>query len=172
MGTMHLLAVRTVMAGLLVGTVLMQVVMVPLIGADIRDEWDGPGIAGSQLPLRGVAVLAIVAGAMVTSQVVLASVWRLVTMVRAGTVFSDRASRHVDRVVGAMSAAAALVVALGVVLAPGEAVPPGAVLMIGGLALAVAGAAMIVWVMRLLLAQAIARDAEAHALRSELDEVI
>ena len=57
-------------------------------------------------------------------------------------------------------------------LAPGEAVAPGVVLLIGGLAVMVAGVALIVLVMRMLLAQAVARDAEAHHLQAELDEVI
>ena len=36
----------------------------------------------------------------------------------------------------------------------------------------VAGIALIILVMRMLLAQAVARDAEAHGLQAELDEVI
>ena len=57
-------------------------------------------------------------------------------------------------------------------LAPGEAVAPGIVLLIGGVAVIVAGIALIVLVLRMLLAQAVARDAEAHHLQAELDEVI
>jgi hypothetical protein len=44
--------------------------------------------------------------------------------------------------------------------------------MIGGAALIVAGMALIVLVLRMLLAQAVARDQEAHHLRAELNEVI
>ena len=36
----------------------------------------------------------------------------------------------------------------------------------------IAGVALIVVVLRMLLAQAVARDAEAHHLQAELDEVI
>ena len=46
------------------------------------------------------------------------------------------------------------------------------VLLIGGAAVMVAGIALIVLVLRMLLAQAVARDAEAHHLQAELDEVI
>jgi hypothetical protein len=46
------------------------------------------------------------------------------------------------------------------------------VLLIGGLAVLVAGVALIVAVLRMLLAQAVDRDAEAQHLRAELDEVI
>lgn len=73
---------------------------------------------------------------------------------------------------GAVVAAAVLLFALAVVLAPGEAVPPGMVLLICGAAVAVLGVALVVVVLRMLLAQAVARDVEAAQLRSELDEVI
>jgi hypothetical protein len=46
------------------------------------------------------------------------------------------------------------------------------VLLIGGAAALVAGIALMVLVLRMLLAQAVARDAEAHDLQAELDEVI
>jgi hypothetical protein len=46
------------------------------------------------------------------------------------------------------------------------------VLLIGGAGVLVAGIALVVVVMRMLLAQAVARDGEAHRLQSELDEVI
>ena len=62
--------------------------------------------------------------------------------------------------------------ALGFVLAPGEAVAPGIVLIIGGVGLAVLGVALVVVVLRMLLAQAVARDVEATRLQAELEEVI
>jgi hypothetical protein len=104
--------------------------------------------------------------------VVLVCVWRLVTMVRRGTVFSHGAFRYVHTVIGAVTAAALLVFTLGVVLAPGEAVAPGVVLLIGGVGVAVLGVALIVLVLRMLLAQAVDRDAEAARMRAELAEVI
>ncbi len=57
---------------------------------------------------------------------------------------------------------------LGFVLAPGEAVAPGVVLLVGGAGGLVAGVALIVLVLRMLLAQAVARDAEATQLQAEL----
>ena len=41
-----------------------------------------------------------------------------------------------------------------------------------GIGLAILGVALIVLLLRMLLAQAVARDAEASRMRSELDEVI
>jgi Protein of unknown function (DUF2975) len=89
-----------------------------------------------------------------------------------GTVFSHRAFRYVDVIIAAFGAAAALIVALGVVLAPGDAVPPGLVLLVGGAAVVAAGIGLIVLLLRTLLTQAIRRDVEATELRAELDEVI
>ena len=86
--------------------------------------------------------------------------------------FSHAAFRYVDVVIGAVAAASLLTVGLGVTLAPGDAVAPSIVLLIGGAGVLVAGIALIVLVLRMLLAQAVARDAEAHHLQAELDEVI
>ena len=165
MGTLTILALRIVLTLVLAGSVFVQVVMVPLLASDL-DELN-PDHAYLRTPLLVFAVLGIV-----TIQVVLVCVWRLLTMVRRGTVFSHAAFRYVDVVIGAVAAASLLTFGLGVVLAPGEAVAPGVVLLIGGAAVLVAGIALIVLVMRMLLAQAVARDTEAHHLQAELDEVI
>jgi hypothetical protein len=123
------------------------------------------------LGLRPPLIVIIVLG-IVTTQVVMVCVWRLLTMVRRGTVFSHGAFRYVDVVIGAIAAAALLLFALGFVLAPGEAVAPGIVLLIGGAGAVTAGIALVVVVMRQLLAQAVARDSEANHLQAELDAVI
>jgi hypothetical protein len=119
-----------------------------------------------------VPVLVIVVLGILTVQVVLVCVWRLLSMVRAGTVFSHASFRYVDIVLGAVTAAALLVFALGVVLAPGEAVAPGVVLLVGGAGLLVVLAALVVLVLRMLLAQAVARDAQAKDLEAELEQVV
>ncbi|MDQ0797959.1 hypothetical protein QFZ58_006447 [Streptomyces sp. B1I3] len=49
---------------------------------------------------------------------------------------------------------------------------PGVVLLICGASLAVMGVALIVLVLRTLLARAVARDLEADRVKAELDEVI
>ena len=165
MGNLALLALRIVLALVLVGSLFVQLVMVPLLAADL-DGLD-PDYAYLRTPLLAFAVLGIV-----TIQVTLVCVWRLSTMVRRGTVFSHAAFRYVDVVLGAVAAASLLTFGLGVLLAPGDAVPPGMVLLIGGAAALIAGIALIVLVLRMLLAQAVARDAEALHLRAELDEVI
>jgi hypothetical protein len=165
MGALTILITRIVLAMVLAGSVFVQLVMVPLLATDLNDL--RPSYAYLRTPLLIIVVLGIV-----TIQVVLVCVWRLVTMVRRGTVFSHAAFRYVNVVIGAIAAASLLTFALGVLLAPGEAVAPGIVLLIGGAAVLVAGIALVVLVMRMLLAQAVARDAEAHHLQAELDEVI
>jgi hypothetical protein len=160
MGKPTVLALRAVLVGLLAGSVFVQAVMVPLLAADMGDF-------GRRTPVVVIVLLGLV-----TAQIVLVCVWRLVTMVRRGTVFSHGAFRYVHVVIGAMTAAALLIFTLGVVLAPGEAVAPGIVLLIGGVGLAVLGVALIVLVLRMLLAQAVARDVEAARMRAELAEVI
>lgn len=87
---------------------------------------------GGSVPLTSLRVITILG--MVTVQVALVCVWRLVTMVRRGTVFSHAAFRYVDAVIGAIVAAAL--------------------------------------VLRMLLAQAVARDVEAAQMQAELGEVI
>ena len=166
MGRLTILALRIVLAMVLAGSLFVQAVIVPLLATDLHEDF-GPDVADVGVPLIVITVLGIV-----TIQVTVICVWRLVTMVRRGTVFSHAAFRYVDIVIGAVATATLLTFGLGVVLAPGETVAPGVVLLIGGLAVIVAGIALIVLVMRMLLAQAVARDAEAYHLQAELDEVI
>lgn len=162
MGKLMVFALRAVLVVLLAGSVFVQAVMVPLLAIDMRNL-----DSGLRISLLTIAILVVV-----TAQVVLVCVWRLLTMVRRGTVFSHAAFRYVHIMIGAFVAAAVVVFALAVVLAPGEGVAPGIVLLICGVSLAALGVALIVLVLRMLLAQAVARDVEAAQMQAELDEVI
>ncbi|GAA3271081.1 DUF2975 domain-containing protein [Paenarthrobacter aurescens] len=163
MGKLSILALRVVIALVLAGSLFVQLRMVPLLSIDLSEAGapDGPRIA----------LLAIVVLGILCVQVVAVCVWRLLTMVRRGTVFSHRAFRFVDIIFGAIAFAAVLMFGIAVILAPGE-TAPGVVLLICGAALMIGGVALVVLVMRTLLAQAVARDVEAAGLRAELDEVI
>jgi hypothetical protein len=165
MGKLAVLALRIVLCMMFAGSVLIQVVMVPLLGVDL--EQADPEVALIRTPLVVLTVLVILA-----LQVAVVCVWGLLTMVRQGTVFSGGAFRLVNVVIGAFTAASLLTFGLGVALAPGEAVAPGVVLLIGGVAVCIAAVALIVLVLKALLVQAVDRDAEARQLRTELDEVI
>ena len=165
MGRLVVVALRAVLVVLFAGTVFVQAVIVPLLAIDMRDL--DPDAAHLRTPFLVIVVLG-----MVTVQIVLVCVWRLVTMVRRGTVFSQAAFRSVDVVIGAFVAAAALLFVLAVFMAPGEAVAPGIVLLVCLASAGVVGVALVVLVLRMLLAQAVARDAEADGMQAELDAVI
>ncbi len=165
MGNAHHVALRLVLGCALVGSLFVQGVMLPLVARDMD------GADAEVLELRTPLIVILVLG-IVTTQIVMVCLWRLLTMVRRGTVFSGDAFRHVDVMIGAVVCASVLLFALGVVLAPGDAVAPGVVLLIGGAGAVVAGIALVIVVMRSLLAQAVAREVEARSLRAELNEVI
>jgi hypothetical protein len=163
MGKLTVGALRVVLVVVLVGTVLVQVLMVwTLISG--RDPEDG------SLPLTALRVITILG--MVSVQVAAVCVGRLVTMVRRGTVFSHAAFRYVDGVIGAIVAAALVWFAVTIVNAPGQRDDPGVTVIMGGIGVAILGVALIVLVLRMLLAQAVARDVEAAQMQAELDEVI
>ena len=163
MGKQTVRALRAVLAVVLTGTVLIQVLMVwTLISGN--DPEDGT------LPLTAFRVCTILG--MVSVQVALVCVWRLVTMVRRGTVFSHAAFRYVDIMIGAIVSAALVWFAVTAVNAPGQRADPGVTLIMGGIGVAILGVALIVLLLRMLLAQAVARDTEAAQLQAELDEVI
>ena len=161
MGKWTILALRVVIALALAGSLVVQFVMMPVIWADLDEAQDWA---------RGLFIAILVLG-IVTMQVSAICIWQLLTMVRRGSVFSPAAFRYVDVIIGAVAAASVLAFLLAVLLAPGE-VAPGIVGLICGASLVIAGIALLVYVMRMLLAQAVAREAEAKRLRSELDEVI
>ena len=163
MGKLTVRALRAVLVVVLAGTVLIQVSMVWTLVSG-NDPEDGT------LPLNALRVITILG--MVSVQVALVCVWRLVTMVRRGTVFSPAAFRYVDVMIGAIVAAALVWFAVTAVNAPGQRADPGVTVIMGGAGVAILGVALLVLVLRMLLAQAVARDVEAAQLQAELDEVI
>jgi hypothetical protein len=164
MSVMTIRALRVVLGLALMASVLVQAVAVPGLSRDLSTD---PDLADVRVPLVVIVVLGVV-----MTQVCAVCIWRLLTMVRRGTVFTPTALRWVDVIVGAIALAALLCFALGAVLAPGEGAAPGVVLLLGFLGLLVGGVALVVWVQRTLLAQAVARDAEARGLQAELDGVV
>lgn len=156
-------ALRAVIVAGLVGLVFVQAVVLPLLAVDLDDigftafeRWRAVGL--------GIVGLA-------TVEVALVCVWRLLTRVRRDTVFSRDSFRDVDVVIGCAVLAALLAFVLGWSLAPGE-TAPGVVLVVGFGGIAALGVALLVLVLRLLLAQAVALDTTATTLRAELDEVV
>jgi hypothetical protein len=161
MGKLTVRALRAVLVVVLVGTVLIQVLMVWALFTDPED---------GSLPLTPLRLITILG--MVAVQVTGVCVWRLVSMVRRGTVFSPAAFRYVNGIIGAITAASLLWFAVTAINAPGQRDDPGVSVIMAGIGLAILGVALIVLVLRTLLAQAVARDVEAAHMQAELDEVI
>ncbi|MDQ4118994.1 MAG: DUF2975 domain-containing protein [Actinomycetota bacterium] len=168
MGSLAVLALRVVIAIALAGSLVVQGVLAPVMWLDTD-----PAPPSVRIPFVLIMVLGVG-----TLQVTAVCIWRLLTMVRKDTVFSHDAFRYVDVVIGAIATASVLVFGIAVVGAyanrtmPGDEVAPGLVGLVCGAALVVAGVALIVLVLRMLLAKAVALDATAKHLRSELDSVI
>ena len=161
MGSLAIVLLRVVIALSFAGSLFVQFWMMPIIWNDL-----------SELPdwLRVTAVLLLILE-VVALQVIAVCIWQLLTLVRRGTVFSDAAFQYVDVVIGAITAGSVVTAVIAVMLVPGE-IAPGVVGLICGASLVIAGVALVVYVLRMLLKQAVTREVEAEHLRSELDEVI
>ncbi|CAL9667975.1 DUF2975 domain-containing protein [Streptomyces sp. enrichment culture] len=165
---MHRLFIAALRAGIAAAILLGlfgQIVVIPTTAADEADRF--PPYEPFALPYATVAILGVAC-----VQVVLAAVWMLLDMVERDAVFSRRAFRWVDTVIGATVVATLLAFGVAVHLAVAEIPSPDdGMQVLGALGAAVAcvgvGAAfaMLVVVLRGLLSK-------ATALRSELAEVV
>jgi DUF2975 family protein len=165
MGRLAILALRAVIVLMFAALVTVQAMVIPAIGRDLDDA--GAEVAHLRWPLVIILFLGVLA-----VQVALVCIWQLLTMVRRDTVFSTAAFRWVDVVIGSAVAATLLAIVLSFVLAPGEAVAPGIVLLIVIGGMGTAGIALLVLVLRILLAKAMVLDSTATTLRAERDEGI
>ena len=163
MGKLAVHVLRAVLVVVFAGTVFVQAGMVWVLVSGTDPE-------SGTLPLTPLRVITIVG--MRSVQVALFCIWRLVAMVRRGTVFSHAAFRYVDILIGTIVAAALVWFAVTIINAPGQRADPGVTVIMGGIGLGILGVALVVYVLRTLLAQAVNRDAEATKMRAELDEVI
>lgn len=164
MNRLAILALRGVIVLMFLGLVAIQVVVLPAIAFDTREDLSSSPV---QVPVAIIGFLGLL-----LVEVALVCIWRLLTMVRRETVFSAAAFRYVDVIIGAAIGATALAVVLSFLLAPGDEVPPGMVLLVVVGGVGTAGIALLMLVMRALLAKAVALDATATTLQAELDEVI
>ncbi|MFJ7629175.1 DUF2975 domain-containing protein [Streptomyces sp. NPDC097595] len=163
MGRLAVGALRAMLVVVCAGTLFVQAGMVwALVSGNDPEDGSMP-----LTPLRALTILG-----MVSVQVVAVCVWRLVAMARRGTVFSDAAFRYVDGVIGAITSAALVWFAVTGVNAPGQRDDPGVTVIMAGVGVGILGVALIVLVLRALLAQAVARDAQATRMQAELNEVI
>ena len=161
MGKATVLALRIVIALALVGSLVVQTFIIPAVWADLEGA----------SPVGRIAFVTIITLGVVTMQVFAVCVWQLLTKVRKGSVFSEGSFLYVDIIIWAIAAAAVLAFVMAVLLALGE-TAPGVVGLICGASLVLGGMALLVVVMRMLLQQAIEREKEADALRTELNEMV
>src|SRR5664280_2036382 len=149
---------RVALVVLLPGTVLAQV-LVPLYASQVGTTF--PEVAYLVVPYSLAGILFIACG-----QVALLVVWRLLSMVNGGVIFTRRALLWVDVITAC--ATVATVLSAGVLIHMLDFVPGGGGPMVYYLAACVAGGlafVLLMVVMRGLLESAIAD-------RTELDEVI
>jgi hypothetical protein len=158
MNTMAAKLLQVVLIVLLLGTVLAQL-LVPVAASQEAAMW--PEVAYLAVPYA-VALILVIA----CVQVALLATWRLLSLVRGGTIFSRRALRWVDVITAC--AGVATVLSAGVLFDLGVIVGVGGPLVARGLPACLAGGlafVLLMVVMRGLLEAAIAD-------RTELDEVI
>ncbi len=161
MGRTTITVLQVVIALALAGSLVVQTVITPLLWLDLVDTPTWFRVSFVVIVVLGVASM----------QVFAVCVWMLLTKVRGGSIFQPSSFRYVNVIIGAMAAAALLILAFAFVLAPSE-VAPGIVALVCGAALVMAGVALLMVVMKALLRQAIEREHEARTLRTELGEVI
>lgn len=155
MSQLVILALRALLVLIALGALGGQVLIIVLLALDVS----GPDAA-----ILAVAYSILAVGAIACVEVALAALWILLSMVRRGAIFDERAFRWVDVISVAGLVAAILVAALCVHFGEIDDAPG----LVGiGLGIAVAGAAfaLLMVVMRGLLRN-------ATVLRRELDEVV
>ena len=159
MGRLAILALRAVIALMFASLLVVQGMVVPAVGRDLDEA--GAEVAHLRWPMVIILFLGVLA-----VQVALVCIWQLLTMVRRDTVFSAAAFRYVDVIIGAAVGMTLLAMVLSFLLAPGEDVAPGIVLLIVIGGMGTAGIALLVLVLRVLLAKAVALDTTATTLRA------
>jgi hypothetical protein len=160
MSTLAILGLRALILLIAAGAVLTQIFIVPVVGTGIADDAELPEL-GVPYAIIGVVIVACV-------EVALFAIWVLLSMVRKDAIFSERAFRWVDVIIGAAVVATALSLALAVhiyyVVNP-ILDAPGLVAITLGTAILGAAFVLLMIVMRGLLRS-------ATTLQSELAEVV
>lgn len=151
MPRLRLAVLRVIIVIALAGSLVAQVLIVPSAYGDLTPP--GGGGAFSYV-LAAIAVLGILA-----LQVIGVAVLALLVLARRGLALSPRAFRWVGVIIGAVAAEAVLVLGVAVTAAvanrthPGDELAPGAIGMICGVALVIAGFALALSVARSVLAR-------------------
>lgn len=155
MSPLVILALRVLLILIALGSLGAQIVIIVVVATQIAE---------AEMPILAVfsSVLGVAATACV--QVGLVALWVLLSMVRRGAIFDERAFRWVDVISVAGLVSAVLVAALCALVGEVDDAP-GLILIGMGVAVAGAAFALLMLVMRGLLRN-------ATTLRRELDEVV
>ena len=149
---------KTLIAILLALLLFCQVVVIPRTVAGLATVYP----EFSQLVVPGIIVGGLFA---LCAQVLLVCVWRLVTLVRVDSIFSERAFIWVDVALGAVGLATVLVVGALIILTVAGASPPSISLLCLIGAIVGAGLSLLLVVLRGLLRK-------ASQLERDLSEVV
>jgi hypothetical protein len=152
------LALQALIIALLALLVIAQAFMIPAVAAGTAAR--NPEFAHLEVPgvLGGVVFLGLV-------ELVLLCIWRLLSLVRAEKIFSEKAFIWINVIIGALLAAAVLILASYVVLFIAQAANPGIlILALLGVTVGIALALLMI-VMRGLLRKAL-------QLEQDLSEVV
>ncbi len=154
-----LVVLRVLLAVLLAGSLLVQLVIIPWMAWAVAS--DAPEFAYLAAPYVAAAILAIAC-----AQVVLVSTWRLTLLVGSDAIFDASSLRWVNLMVRASAVATALTAAVAIQVGFVKSAGPVTVFLgLYGCALGAAAFWMILLVLRGLLRAAVANKAE-------LDEVV
>jgi Protein of unknown function (DUF2975) len=159
MNRAFVIALRVLLVIMFASGLFGQILLIPLLGSSAAMQF--PEFAYLQIPYSILGILAVTC-----AELALVAVWMLLTMVRREAIFSERAFRWVDVIIG--SGIVGTLLTLGVevqMLGFTHAGGPGAVLALTGGVIGGAATVLLVVVMRGLLRK-------ATALQSELAEVV
>ena len=151
-------ALRIALAAVLLGTLLTQVLIIPLLAAEAARE--SPEVAYLRLPYTVAAIVFVLC-----IQLALVCVWRLLSFVRSGSIFSPAAFAWVNRITGSIVVAVAILAVMWVHLTVINAMAPAVFLFLTGGVVCGLCLALLVVVMKALLVR-------ATELEADLSEVI
>lgn len=151
-------ALKVLIAVLIALLIVCQALIIPVVAQQTALEY--PELAHLRVP--GII---ITVAFLVCVQVALVCVWRLLTLVRAASIFSETSFAYVNVILGSVVAATILILGSFITLAAVNAVPPTAAIMcIFGIVVG-AGLALLIVVLRGLLRK-------ASQLEHDLSEVV
>lgn len=106
MSNLAIVALRIIVVLIGAGALFAQFRIVPAIGFGIAGDAELPSV-GLPYTVAGIAVIACV-------EAILVAVWMLLSMVRRDAIFTERAFRWVDVIIGAAAVATSIALALGI----------------------------------------------------------